>query len=662
MRPRLAASLPVLTAAVAALLLCVALASAPALARAESFADIPELRAEAERLEKAPPRGVPPAALTSILYLLQVADDYKAEDTSNARRYLRNAARLLERARRGVDPFRDERGFVIRAYRSRTSTEIQPYSVYVPSGYDPAHPRPMLVGLHGGASNHALYLGVALGNGIPWNQYRTRHRDLFLPKWQTESFVVAVEGMGHAMYRWMAERDVHDVIKDVSTHYAIDQDRITINGLSNGGVGCYGIGSRNAWRFNAVVCASSSPSWILYSAQPDLTAIDRHLMSQYGALEQAENLSNTTLEFFHGRKDPGVMRPVYAQTFAARLRELHVPFTFHDLENKGHDLIDYVHAKGALEARLAKLRRNRRPREIRLVAHDLRAARQHWLAARGFEQYGVPARAHAVVRDGRIHIDTENVTDLLLQLPDVPGEGDERRFVIDGDAVTMNRRHDLGLVRREAGRWRLHDDTADEPGARKVPGLAGPLTDAYFDATLYVFGTKDPSARAKLEDAARFAARGWPLWLYGFRAPVMPEDELTDELLRTRNVVIFGTVETSSLVARVAHDLPIRLERGAVILRDRRLRAPDVGVRMVVPNPAGGRYRYLVVQSGNSVAAVQAGNKLPDFVPDYVVYDGRTTETRPRLAFGRQEPIEYGFFDAAWHLPAADAPGVAVRP
>lgn len=643
----------------AALVLAVVILPGPA--AAQSFGDIPALREEAERLEKLPPRGVPPGALTGILYLLQVADEFQAEDTGNARRYLRNAARLLARARDGVDPYRDERGFVIRAYRSRTTTILQPYSVYVPQGYDPDHARPMLVGLHGGASNHALYLGVALGNGIPWNQYRTRHRDLFLPKWQTESFVVAVEGMGHAMYRWMAERDVHDVIKDVSSHYAIDQDRITINGLSNGGVGCYGIGSRHAWKFNAVVCASSSPSWILYSAQPDLTPVDRHLMSQYGALEQAENLSNTTLEFFHGRRDPGVMRPAYAQTFAARLRALHVPFTFHDLENKAHDLIDYVHDRGALEARLAKIRRNRSPREIRMVSHDLRAARQHWLSIRGFERFGVIARAHAQVEGDHVVVETENATDLALQLPDVPGEGDERRFVVDGDAVTMHR-GDLGLLRRVEGRWRPHDDSRDEPGARKVPGLAGPLTDAYFDATVYAFGTRDPASRARLEDAARFAARGWPLWLYGFRAPVMPEDELTDEILRTKNVVIFGTVETSSIVARVAADLPIRLERGAVVLRGRRLRTPDVGVRMIVPNPLGGRTRYLVVQSGNSVAAVLAGNNLPDFVPDYVVYDARSTESRPRLAFGRQEPLEYGFFDPWWHLPPASAPAVAVRP
>lgn len=639
----------------------VVLALAPAAAGAEPFGDIPSMRAEAERLEAVPPRGVPPGALTSILYLLQVADEHKGDDTPNARRYLRNAVRLLDRARAGVDPFRDERGFVIRAYRSRTSTELQPYSVYVPASYTPDDdPRPMLVGLHGGASNHALYLGVALGNGIPWNQYRTRHRDLFVPQWQTESFVVAVEGMGHAMYRWMAERDIHDVIKDVSVHYAIDQDRITLNGLSNGGVGCYGVGSRNAWRFNSVVCASSSPSWILYSVQPDLTPVDVHLMSAYGALEQADNLTNTALEFFHGRKDPGVMRFAYTQTFAQRLRELHIPFTFHDLENKGHDLIDIVHARGALEARLAKLRRDRSPHEIRLVSHDLRAARQHWLGLRGFERYGVQARAHARVDGDRVEIETHNATELLLQLPDVPGEGDERRFVIDGDALTM-RLGALGLVRRVSGRWRAHDDSRDTQGLRKVPGLAGPLTDAYFDPTVYVYGTRDPASRAKLQEAARFAARGWPLWLYGFRAPVMAEDEVTDEILRTRNVVLFGTLATSSLLARAAPDLPIRVEERAIVLRDRRLRAPDVGVRMIVPNPLGGRYRYLVVQTGNSVAAVEAGNRLPDFVPDYVVYDGRSTESRPRLAFGRQAPLEYGFFDAWWHLQAPDAPGVSRR-
>ncbi|MBI2898280.1 MAG: hypothetical protein HYY06_32320 [Deltaproteobacteria bacterium] len=618
--------------------------------RAASFEEIPALRAEAERMERQPPRGVPPGALTSILYLLQVAEEHQAEEPANARRYLGNAVRLLERARGGVDPFRDERGFVVRAYRSVTTLEIQPYSIYVPEAYDGRHARPMLVGLHGGASNHALYLGVAMGNGIPWWQYPTRHRDLFRPKWQTDSFIVAVEGLGHAMYRWMAERDVFDVIKDAGAHYAVDQDRITINGLSNGGVGCYGLGARYAWRWNAVVCASAAPSWILYSGQGGLSDADRHLMSQYGALEQAENLSNTTLEFFHGRRDPGPMRPMYARIFDQRLTALGIAHVFNDIAHLGHDLITYVHDSGELERRVAKVRRNRRPERIRLVAYDLRGARQHWLEVTGFERYGVRASANArVARDGKVAVETQNVASLAIHVPDVPAPRGDLRLVVDGDAVVLEQ-GGLGLLRRSGGRWRADSGRPPE-GLRKRPGLAGPLTDAYFDATVFTFGTKDGAARSKLERAARFAANGWPLWLHGYRAPVMPEDEVTDQLLKTKNVVVIGTPETSSLVERLGSRLPIRLERGAVVLRGRRLTAPDVGVRMIYPNVLAGGGRYVVVQSGTTVAAAIAGNKLPDFVPDWVVYDGRTTATRPRLAFGRQRPIDSGFFDADWRLP-----------
>jgi hypothetical protein len=189
-----------------------------------------------------------------------------------------------------------------------------------------------------------------------------------------------------------------------------------------------------------------------------------------------------------------------------------------------------------------------------------------------------------------------------------------------------------------------------EPGLRKVPGLSGPITDVLMDRTLYVYGVEQPSEVEALRRSAEVASRGWPLWSHAYHAPVLPEDQVTPELMRRHHVVLFGTPASSRLLRAAAPHLPIEIEQDAIVLRDRRITGREVGVRMIFPNPLAENMRCLVVQAGLTTAGVQAGNRLPDFVPDYVVYDGREIRERPRLVFGRSGPIEQGFFDAHWRL------------
>jgi hypothetical protein len=176
-----------------------------------------------------------------------------------------------------------------------------------------------------------------------------------------------------------------------------------------------------------------------------------------------------------------------------------------------------------------------------------------------------------------------------------------------------------------------------------------------MDRTVYVYGTRQPGEVEALRRSAEVASRGWPLWSHAYHARVMPEDEVTPDLMRRAHVVVFGTAESSTLVAAAGRLLPIKIEPGAIVLRDRRLTGREVGVRMIYPNPLADGLRYLVVQAGLTTAGVQAGNRLPDFVPDYVVYDGRELRERPRLVFGSRGPIEAGFFDAHWRLGSARA-------
>ena len=624
------------------------------------LAKLPELEAEAARWEASTPAGIEPGSVYSIQYHLTIAKEIQGSYRDNAQRIFDRAAAMMDDVRAGRDPYRTARGFVMRGFPSPLSETRQGYSVYVPRNYDPSRPTPLLVMLHGGSSNHSLFLAVVFGNDVEWATYHTHWWDLYRPQWDTDFLVLAPDGMGQVMWRWMGERDVLDAIDDVQRHYNVDANRIFLNGLSNGGVGAYSIGVRHAWRFASVLPMAGAPSWLQYH-RGAVTATERTLMQQWSSMDQLDNFRNTKLSFFHGTQDRGPMAPAFPRALDKALTARGIAHTFREYDT-GHDVLYWVHRRGKIYPELAKIRRNPRPTEVWIETRDYRAARQHWAEIARMPEYPALAKLHAKVVDGaRVTVETEKADRVVLHLGDVPLQNAGRATVVlDGDEVRLDAPPAQGqpagvaaFVRR-GGHWRL-DDGRGEGGLRKIPGLSGPITDALMDGTVYVYGTRKPDEVDVLRRSAEVASRGWPLWSHAYHAAVLPEDQVTTDLMRRRHVVVFGTAESSTLIAAASRFLPIRIEPGAIVLRDQRLTGREVGVRMIYPNPLADGLRYLIVQAGVTAAGVQAGNRLPDFVPDYVVYDGRTIRERARLVFGRKPPIEAGFFDAHWRLGPAPA-------
>ena len=144
------------------------------------------------------------------------------------------------------DPYLDQAGrLASRGYVSPVSTVRQGYTIYLPPGYDPARRYPLLIMLHGGSSNGNLFLGVVLGNNMDWETYDQHLWDEYTPRWTPDWIVVAPDGFGQVLWRWMGEQDVLDVVDDVQRHYSVDPNRIVLGGLSNGGLGAYA--SQRCW-------------------------------------------------------------------------------------------------------------------------------------------------------------------------------------------------------------------------------------------------------------------------------------------------------------------------------------------------------------------------------------------------------------------------------
>ena len=282
-----------------ALVLCVA-----SVARADA-PPVAALRARLATLEARRPEGVPEGALTSIGYMVDTADRIENRFAPQSESWRRRAAGFLERAEAGHDPYPEQRGKIVsRAYVSPISQRRQGYTVYVPPGYDPARAYPLMIVLHGGSSNGNLFLGVVLGNNMSWLEYDRFLWDDFEPKWTPDWIVVAPDGYGQVLWRWMGEQDVLDVLADVEKHYRIDPERVHLNGVSNGGLGTHNIGMRHAWRFATVIPMAGAPSWQQYVGSRQ-TPADRTVLAPLSGMQLLENAWNTDYRYHHGRSDPG---------------------------------------------------------------------------------------------------------------------------------------------------------------------------------------------------------------------------------------------------------------------------------------------------------------------------------------------------------------------
>ena len=584
--------------------------------------------------------AAPDAALLGIEYMVGL------EERPRGRRagpWLERAETYLAEAEAGHDPYlTTARGQIaLRGYRSVISQRVQGYAIYVPHDYNPSLQYPLLVALHGGSSNSNLFTALTLGARVPWRSYRrhwwTVHEPRLAPQW----IVVGPNGFGNSMWRYMGERDVMDVISDVSEHYSVDPDRVVLHGLSNGGLGSFNIGTRHAWRFSAVVPLAGAPGWIHYlGGNPGARGL--RILRPLSAWPLLPNAVNTHLHAHHGQNDPGRMRPAYLEELDAHADELGVPFELNWYPT-GHDLVGPVHRMGRVFDRERARRRVTSPNRVTLVTGDYRAARQHWVEVTRIEGYPAIVEVRAERDDVGITVNTDGPL-RALTLYDVEVD----RLTIDSTAIRLEgHRGAVGLVRR-GGRWRIGQPALDV----KRPGLSGPLGDATMDRLIHVYGTGGEQT-AELREAAEQGARGWIANLQGLQQTVVSDAELTPVLTASGHLVLYGSPTSNAVLAAIADRLPIRFEDDGIHVGEAVYPGRHLGTRFIYPSPlAPGR--YVIVQGAARAGAVSAGNLLPAFLPDWVIYDARRQPERPgNLATDQSRHVAAGFFGDHWELPVA---------
>ena len=466
-----------------------------------------------------------------------------------------------------------------RTFRSAVDDSNQPYALYLPRSFRAGVRYPLVISLHSEQSNHRLNLRQVFG--IPSRLGEADRDDMRFFAAMDSGYVVACPlARGTMGYQGVAETDVYDVLADVQRRLPIDPDRVYLTGISMGGSGALRLALTrpSVWAAVAAVCPSGTPG--------------------FEAL--APNALNVPIRLFHGDQDPIVPVEV-SRRWHRRLLDEGAPVEYIEYPGVRHDAWDFAYKGGALFEWFDKSRRNPFPERVRFVTQSYRYATAYWVQIDGLTP-GVAASIDAKrVGAAEIQVQTANLDGFTLSLNSPadniaiitknPSRGKRKgaansatlAVTIDGAALRVKPAVTLSFE-KVAGRWRA--GRFQPPGKR--PGAEGPIAEALAGRQIYVYGTvgaanaEELAARRKVaETAANWSTSRARL---GLTFAVKADSAVTASDLDAADLILFGSRETNSLIARFAPRFPLELNPGAA----------DYGLLFIVPI---GKH-YAMVSSG----------------------------------------------------------------
>lgn len=504
-------------------------------------------------------------------------------------------------------------------FQSSIDDSGQQYALYLPSPYDASKEYPLVITLHSEESNHRFNLLQVLAQGnrladtgrVSLNYFR----DVRGP-----NFIIAAPLVRGTMgYRGIAEKDVYDMLADVKRRFRVDEDRIYLTGISMGGGGALWLGLTrpDIWAAVAAVCPIPVP----------------------GTEAFVSNGLNLPVRLFHGDQDP--IAPVStSRQWQRRLLDVGVPADYIEYPAVRHNSWDLAYKDGALFNWFTTFKRDREPERVRFSTDAYRYDKAYWVRIDGLTP-GTLASIDARQTPGNtVSVETQNLDGFTLSL-----NHSVLAVTIDGTGIRI-KPGAAPSFHKQSGKW----VSGLIPLAGKRPGLEGPIVDAVYDRHIYVYGTAGSPSPEELafrwkqaETAAEWSTARERLQL---SLTVKADKDITQQDLDRSDVVLFGTSETNSLIARFAPRLPLALNPGAA----------DYGLLFI----AGVGKHYALISSGlpwwtgYSDAGAQADHFSPPIyeqlqsLGDYLIFKGSVAHV-----------VAEGRFDRNWKVPRDAAEKIA---
>lgn len=549
------------------------------------------------------------------------------------------------------------RGKLALGYRSKVDDSVHPYGLIVPKNYDPVKPIRLDVVLHGstrpvGMSELRFIARFDEGDGEN-------------PSPPDQPFIeLHPLGRVENCYRWAGETDVFEAIDAVCERYNIDRNRIVLRGMSMGASGTWHLGLKHPDRFAALgpYCGyvdthkfseTPLPNFVKVGPLPEHQELGLHMLD---SIDYAANTGIVPAIACMGEKDvffqAHVLMGEAMQREGLTMTNLISPGT-------GHVIDPVTHAEQMRRIAEHVAAAPRRPHELRFVTWTLKYNRCHWLEVLGLDQHYARAEFSAKLDNDVLIVDEpKNINRFAIRRMRLPATPKKLRI----GKSELSFPQDLGpvddqvLFFRRGDQWwnESEEGTNTDHQARKRPGLQGPIDDAFTSPFLCVRGTGQPwnAAAHTYTDASlrRFADE----WHHYFRGelPMKDDTDVTDDDVRTRNLILFGDPGSNSWIAKVLPQLPLKWTRERLQLGGEEYLAADHVPAMIAPNPLpGAGQHYVVLNSGHTFREAELAKLNYLLFPrwgDWAVL--QIDRSRPATEPLTEHVIRAGYFDEQWQF------------
>jgi len=567
---------------------------------------------------------------------------YKPTDVKKAAAVLDLAAKRLKQIVAGKPTWPTKRGLIVRGFVSKIDGSPQPYGLVIPQELDLSQKNRLYVWLHGRGDKTT---------DLHFIDQRLKSAGQVTP---IDAIVLHPFGRQCIGFKSAGEIDVLEAIEHVSKQYGIDDERIVLMGFSMGGAGAWHLGAHYADRWVALSPGAGFAETAQYNrlVEADYPPwYEQRLWSLYDVPNYARNLFNLPVVAYSGEVDKQIQAAqVMEEAFRQHGREL----THLIGPGMGHRYHADVLADIKMRMRsAADAGRNPSPKSVFLQTRTLRYASQFWVTLTRLTKHWDESRVDAhVIDDTTIRLTTENVAALSLSYWDKVPPGGEVR--IDGKTISLasiQGAADVALVYR--GEWML--GAATTKGLSKRPGLQGPMDDLFLTPFLVVIPSDesgDAAVQKWLEFEIQHLKERWPALFRG-ELPIVRDVDVTEEDLKTKSILVWGTPETNSLLRQAvmgdgAHTVPLKWKSGRVEIDGKVHEGRQLVPAMVYPSPWASN-RYILINSGPTFReAHDRTNSLQNpKLPDWAVID----ISIPPSDSAPGRIVDAGFFDESWRVP-----------
>lgn len=549
-----------------------------------------------------------------------------------------------------ADKTADQPQLVVGGFHSRIDGSVQPYGLVVPGNVldgkqDATEPLRLDVWLHGRGER---------SSEVGFLKQRLSRVGEYAPE---NTIVLHPYGRYSNAFKFAGEIDVLEAIEHVKKLFPIDDSRIAIRGFSMGGAGCWQLAVHypDLWAAANPGAGFSETRKFLSVFQAEEfvpTKYQAPLLHWYDCPDWTNNLRNVPTVAYSGEIDKQKQAAdVMAASFRSNGMKLsHVigPETAHKIHADSK-----IEIQSQLDEHLTR-GKPKVPSEIDLTTYTLRYNRLAWLEIDQLGQHWSQARVQGERSGNEILLTTLNVTGLSLnfEIGKPYGLGEGVKVLLDGEefVTTVNSGEGRFLMKfhRESkgGDWRLRE-AEDLSSLRKHSGMQGPIDDAFMDS--FIFVSPDSSEGESAVDRwvaseLEHATREWKRQMRG-DARVLTPREVTAEVIMQNNIVLFGTPQSNTLIAKVINSLPVSWSNKELQLGDHRLDARAVAPVLIYPNPLNPK-KYVVLNSSftyREYAYLNNARQIP-MLPDWALIDvsGGATTQMPGIVKAA------GFFDEHW--------------